>query len=204
MSSLPDPVGRFRLPDSFASVGDPVEGNPFPVDHPLHQVWIEATRKAEDEVCHNTSTALLNLTPAAAEDWPAALIIAKFDAWAQRGASVVWSDRAVQHYDQWLVAYANDWLDAAARPFVAAPPVESVARSLMELRNQLGAQVHAWKAVARRACAEHQSALATHPGLPPGNSSGGLVLFVLILYALVNDARAKEAIASGRTLAQRP
>jgi hypothetical protein len=34
------------------------------------------------------------------------------------------------------------------------------------------------------------------------NSSGGLVLFVLILYALVNDARAKEAIATGRTLAR--
>jgi hypothetical protein len=37
-----------------------------------------------------------------------------------------------------------------------------------------------------------------------GNSSGGLVLFVLILYALVNDVMAKEAIANGRTLARRP
>ena len=36
-----------------------------------------------------------------------------------------------------------------------------------------------------------------------GNSSGGLVLFVLILYALVNDAMAKEAMAIGRTLARR-
>jgi hypothetical protein len=34
------------------------------------------------------------------------------------------------------------------------------------------------------------------------NSSRGVVLFVLILYALVNDARAKEAIATGRTLAR--
>jgi hypothetical protein len=174
MSSLPDPVERFRLPDSFASVGDPVEGNPFPVDHPLHQVWIAATRKAEDEVCHNTSTALLNLTPGAAEDWTATIIIAKFDAWAQRGASVVWSDRAVQHYDQWLVAYANDWLDVATLPFIAAPPTESVARSLMELRNRLGAQVHAWKAVARRACAERQSTLASHPGLPPDAGTSSL------------------------------
>jgi hypothetical protein len=63
MSSRPDPAERFRLPDSFASVGDPIEGNPFPVDHPLHQVWIAAPRKAEEEVCHNTSASLLNLTP---------------------------------------------------------------------------------------------------------------------------------------------
>jgi hypothetical protein len=167
MSSLPDPVERFRLPDSFASVGDPVESNPFPVDHPLHQVWIAATRKAEDEVCHNTSTALLNLTPGAAEDWPATIILAKFDAWAQRGASVVWSDRAVQHYDHWVVAYANAWLDQVAQSYTSAPPTDQVDGSLIELRNRLGAQVHAWKAVARRACAEHQSALVTHPGLPP-------------------------------------
>jgi hypothetical protein len=167
MSSQPDPAERFRLPDSFASVGDPVEGNPFPIDHPLHQVWIGATRKAEEEVCHNTATALLNLAPSAARDWPAALILAKFDAWAQRGASVVWSDRAVQHYDQWLVAYANSWLDQAAQPYTSAPPADPVDGSLMELRNRLGAQVHAWEAVARRACAEHQSALTSHPGLPP-------------------------------------
>ena len=60
MSSQHDPAERFRLPDSFASVGDPVEGNPFPVDDPLHEVWIGATRKAEEEVCHLTSSALLN------------------------------------------------------------------------------------------------------------------------------------------------
>ena len=58
MSSQQDPSERFRLPDSFASVGDPVEGNPFPLDDPLHTVWIEATRKAEEAVCHLTSSAL--------------------------------------------------------------------------------------------------------------------------------------------------
>src|SRR6266852_4208927 len=67
---------------------------------------------------------LLNLSPSA-QDWPAALILAKFDAWAERGASVVWSDRAVQHYDQCLVAYANSWLDQVARPYTSAPPAES-------------------------------------------------------------------------------
>jgi hypothetical protein len=105
MSSQQDPSERLRLPDSFASLGDPVEGDPFPDDHPLHQVWISATRKAEEEVCHITSSALLNLTPGTAQDWTR--IIATFGAWAERGASVAWSDRAVQHYDQWLVCYAN-------------------------------------------------------------------------------------------------
>jgi hypothetical protein len=167
MSSQHDPSERFRLPDSFASVGDPVEGNPFPVDDPLHQVWIGATRKAEEEVCQITSSALSNLTPSTTQDWPATLIIAKFDAWAQRGASVVWSDRAVQHYDQWLVCYANSSLAEVAQSDTFAPPADSVDGSLIDLRNRLGAQVHAWKAVARRVCAERQSALASHPGLPP-------------------------------------
>ncbi len=45
---------------------------------------------------------LLNLTPGPAQDWPTTIVIAKFDAWARRGASLVWSDRAVKHYDQWL------------------------------------------------------------------------------------------------------
>jgi hypothetical protein len=121
MSSLPDPAERFQLPDRFASLGDPVEGNPFPVDHPLHQVWIEATRKAEEEMCHITSTALMNLTPSPAQDWPATLIIAKFDAWAQRSASVVWPDRAVHHYDQWLVCYANSSLVEVVRRYTSAP-----------------------------------------------------------------------------------
>jgi hypothetical protein len=31
---------------------------------------------------------------------------------------------------------------------------------------------------------------------------GGVVLFVLILYALVDDARAKEVVANGRALAR--
>jgi hypothetical protein len=175
MSSQPDPAERFRLPDSFASLGDPVEGNPFRVDDPFHQVWIGATRKAEAAVCHHTSTALLNLTPSPAQDWPATLILARFDAWAERGASIVWSDRAVQHYDQWLVAYANAWLADVARPHTSAPLADPVDGSLMELRNRLGAQVHAWKAVARRVCVEHQSALASHPGLPPDAATSRVV-----------------------------
>src|SRR5712692_3998993 len=91
MSSPQDPAERLVLADSFASPGDPVEGNPFPIDDPRHQVWIGATRTAEEEVCHINSRALLNLTPGPAQDWPTTIVIAKFDAWARRGASLVWS-----------------------------------------------------------------------------------------------------------------
>jgi hypothetical protein len=77
----------------------------------------------------------------------------------------VWSDRAVQHYDQWLVSYANSCLDEVARRSTSAPPPDSVDGALIDLRNRLGAQVNAWKAVARRVRAEHQSAPANHPGL---------------------------------------
>jgi hypothetical protein len=36
----------------------------------------------------------------------------------------------------------------------------------------------------------------------PVTVQGGVVLFVLILYALVDDARAKEVVANGRALAR--
>ena len=45
--NLPDGL---RFPESLAESGDPVEGNPYPIEHPAHQVWIEATRHAELEV----------------------------------------------------------------------------------------------------------------------------------------------------------
>jgi len=74
-----------------------------------------------------------------------------FDAWAELGASVAWSDRAVQHYDQWLVYYANASLAEVARSYISAAQVDSIDGSLVvdgpliDLRNRLGAQVHAWK-----------------------------------------------------------
>jgi hypothetical protein len=40
----------FRLPEGFASGGDPVKGNPFHPDDPRHRVWRDATRVAEQEV----------------------------------------------------------------------------------------------------------------------------------------------------------
>ena len=166
MSSLPDrpdPSERFVLTDGLGSAADPVEGNPFPVDDPFHTVWHRATQTAEEEVCHIRSRALSGL---ASHDTSDAYILDTFDAWAKRSASVVWSDRAVQHYDQWLIVYANLWIDAVTLPFLATTPTPAIGRMLVEVRDRLGARVEAWKAAARRTRAE-QTANSSPPGVPP-------------------------------------
>jgi hypothetical protein len=162
----PDPSERFVLTDSHGSAADPVEGNPFPVDDPFHPVWRRATQTAEEEVCHIRSRALSGLASHDASEWPDAYVVATFDAWAKRSASVVWSDRAVQHYDQWLIVYANLWIDAVTLPFLATTPTPAIARMLVEVRDRLGARVEAWKAAARRTRAE-QTANSSPPGVPP-------------------------------------
>ena len=40
----------FRVPDTVARGGGPVTGNPFPSADPLHRVWAERTRKAEETI----------------------------------------------------------------------------------------------------------------------------------------------------------
>src|SRR6516162_7865135 len=108
---------RFRLPDTLASSGDPVDGNPFRVQSVLHEVWKEATLKAEEEICRVNSDSMSLLTPENALDWLPTLVTAKFDVWAKRNIQVVKSDAAVQHYDQWLLGYANSWIDEVSRLF---------------------------------------------------------------------------------------
>ena len=65
MSRPPDVPGARETPEPFPFVGtfvsarDPVDGNPFPVSHPLHKDWAAATRKAEDEISRLTPRAPL-------------------------------------------------------------------------------------------------------------------------------------------------
>jgi hypothetical protein len=175
LASPPDPADPghasepFRLPDTFAYGGDPVAGNPFPSDDPLHRVWAERTRKAEETINRLTADALSTRGPHTAA-WAATLIVAKFDAWAERAVSVVWCDRALQHCDQWLVAEANVWIDAVARTAADATPPFNVNPVLRELRRRLGAQVYAWKAAARRVCANYQAAMSNPSADSPGSS----------------------------------
>lgn len=124
-------------------------------------------------MCRLTADALSNVSSRTA-DGAATLVVATFDAWAQRGVCGVWCDRAVQHYDQWLVIYAKSWIDEVARSCAAAPPPFPVDRLLIDLRHRLDAQVHLWKAAARRARAEQPSTTSSQPAL--GSDSGGLPL----------------------------
>ena len=139
----------------------------------MHRVWAERTRKAEETINRLTADALSTNEPYTAA-WAATLIVAKFDAWAERGVSVVWCDRALQHCDQWLVAEANAWIDVVARTCADARPPFSVNTLLMDLRRRLGAQVYVWKAAARRVCADYQAAVSNPSAVPPGSSESVL------------------------------
>jgi len=85
---------RFRLPGSFAGSDDPVETNPYPVGHPAHQLWLEMTRQAQAEVFGIDAGAHEALSPETADEWMQRLVVAKFDAWARRGAQFVSTDEA--------------------------------------------------------------------------------------------------------------
>jgi hypothetical protein len=139
-----------RLPETFAKSGDPVDANPYPTEHPKYQVWKDATRQAEDELCRINSEASSSLTPDNADDWAQTLTIAKFDVWATRGVQVVWTDEDVREYDRWLVAYANRWIESVAGLLTSRPPPFPRERVLADLRRRLGARVHHWKTEARR------------------------------------------------------
>jgi hypothetical protein len=135
---------------------DPVDGNPFPGHDPLHIVWSDATRKAEDEVSHHTVNAGLHAR--SGQEWSGAAIAAQFDAWARRGAGVVWSDRTLAHYEQWLVVYAQSCVNDVARRFPSVPAPDADGRTVRDLEQRLHTQVEDWRAVARRACVKRQSA----------------------------------------------
>ena len=89
---------RFRLPKSFGESDDPVEGNPFPTEDRAHQVWSDATREAQAEICRINADASMTLTRENADAWAPTLIVAKFDVWAKRGVQVVWTDDAAREY----------------------------------------------------------------------------------------------------------
>src|SRR5262245_25287417 len=86
---------RFRLTTSFGELDDPVEGNPFPPEHPAHRAWQRATRIAQVEICRisadasSSSDAASSLTVDNAGEWMQTMVVAKFDVWAERGLQAV-------------------------------------------------------------------------------------------------------------------
>ena len=137
---MPDPLESFRLPHGYASSGDPIEKNPFPLDDPRHRVWRDATRTAEQEVARinvdffaclervkREQNAAEEAAGTIAQDsllfaaWArdkachVSMFLAKFDVWATRGTSVIWSDQLVEGNDHWLESFANGWIDRSRK-----------------------------------------------------------------------------------------
>jgi hypothetical protein len=171
-------ANRLRLPDTLASITDPVGPNPFPVETVQHKVWEEATRKAEEEICRLNAEGLSSLTPETALlDWLPSLVAAKFDVWAKRTIQVVWTDGAVRGYDRLLIDQANSWIDTVSQFLERDPPRDPVEPVLLSLRNRLAARVEHWRAEARgyRAAQEAhaQTEASTNATVPGEGRVGG-------------------------------
>ena len=127
MADLP---AWLRIPDEFASSGDPVDRNPFRPDDARHRVWQDATKRAEEECARVNSRWMSALSPENSNQWLPTLLAAQFSVWAQRGVHVLWSDAAVAGYDEWLVRYSNAILKDLSDLFGWRAPFSSVAPSI--------------------------------------------------------------------------
>ncbi len=146
-----------NLAPGSESDGDPVEGNPFRKEDPRHEVWKEATRDAAGKL-HLLHSNLIKSFPRAPEDhnsWRVNLAAAKFDIWAERNVSVVWSDDAVLDYDKWLASYANAWMKLFEERFSALIDLDSL---LHELGVRLVERMEFWRGIARAFVTEMRSA----------------------------------------------
>jgi hypothetical protein len=195
-----NPPERLALPKSFAESDDPVEGNPYPTEHPAHRVWSEATRKAQAEICRINADASMTLTPDSAEVWAQTLLFAKFDVWARRGVQVVWTDQVEREYAAWLVEYANAWIESMSRFFTSHPPPFPPDMILADLRSRLGARVHHWRAEALQYRLQHEaSAAAVAPAVQPP-ASAALIRRRRCVIKRHRDAQGLTALGFARSI----
>ena len=168
---MPDTTDEFDLPASLLSVGDPVEGNPFPPSDPRHKIWYDASLSAEKSVSRLNSqyvkTRVSDLDSSAAGMMD--LFVRKFDIWAKRSIQVVWSDDEVRSYDQWLFKYANECLDNCRKTGHFSHD------TLLEFRSQLVERVQWWKVEARTYLAKQRinSACAAKANAPSRSPNSG-------------------------------
>ena len=175
MDDKGNPPDWLRLPKSVADSDDPIDRNPYPIEHPAHRVWSKATREAQAEVCRINADASMTLTPESADGWAQILLVAKFDAWARRGLQVVWTDQVEREYAAWLVEYANAWIESMSRFFASYPPPFPPDLILAELRSRLGARVHHWRAEAFQHRLQHETRVAAAAPQAPPRASAALV-----------------------------
>ena len=172
----------FRLPQGYASSGDPIEKNPFPSDDSRHRVWRDATRAAEQEVARIdvdffaclervereknaaeeaggtiAQDSLLLAAWARAKACHLSMFLAKFDAWAKRGTRAISSDQQVEGNDRWLESFANGWIDQVSNRYASNLPPREASELLLALRNALAARVQFWRAEARRYRSEQET-----------------------------------------------
>jgi len=172
---------RFRLPTSFGESDDPVDRNPYPPEHQDHRAWLEATRRAQAEVCRISSDAFAlsgassSLTPENADGWLPAMAVAKFDVWAARSLEFVRTDDAVRLYALGLVDYANGWIDSVSEYFASHPPPFPPDRFLADLRSRLGTRVYHWREEALRRLVQHDAHGAAAALQGPTAPSAGVI-----------------------------
>ena len=111
---------RRGFPDSLRSSAvprwshrDPVEcDNPFTSGDARRSVWHAATRHARDSLVRLDAESEGEPVRQHA-DYPMRVVdlaVARFDIWSERLLSIVYSSDALQHYQQWLVDYTENWL----------------------------------------------------------------------------------------------
>jgi hypothetical protein len=149
---MSDPLEGLGIPDALRRSGDPVDGNPYRDSDPLHPIWAEATRNAQREL-HGFRSRIIAELPVRSEDfldWLCRFFGGQFDVWAKRCKYVVWTDKAVDAYDDWLVRYADDLLRLIKDS-------EKLSFSTEPLRLRLIGRIEFWKSEARRYRAELES-----------------------------------------------
>jgi hypothetical protein len=159
---MSDPLEGLGIPDALRRSGDPIDGNPYRDSDPLHPIWAEATRNAQREL-HDFRSRIIEELPVRSEDfldWLCRFFAGQFDVWAKRCKYFVWTDKAVDSYDDYLVWYADDLLRLIKDS-------EKLSFSIEPLRLRLIGRIEFWKSEARRYRAELESRAqqATPPDL---------------------------------------
>jgi hypothetical protein len=146
---------------------DPVGDNPFSVSDPKRRCWEDATQEAEENAHRLNSERLKKCS-----DNPAAsaldCFVGKFNAWAKRGCSVIWSTEDVRPYDHWLESYANAWIKTVEEWH----PADLSGQDLIpELRFRLLQSIEHWKYQARKFARVLQQAKADQHGGKSGTEA---------------------------------
>jgi hypothetical protein len=122
-----------------AQPDDPVQENPFSKDDQRHKVWEKSTRSAELELHRLKQEILGRPQPKNVEqdqDLHLEFIFRRFQIWAKRGISVVWSYSCVRAYEAWLASYFQAemklWREQCPRGFNSESFLSELEKKLLQ------------------------------------------------------------------------